>query len=162
MNEYRPLIALFWNAEVDRRRLAEQIDWVRAVGYGGFMVLPWHGIPYGVMTEAWLEAVEFALEQARQHDLEVWIWDDWLFPSGFGGGLVTADKAFWGRRLHLAIDIILEPEQSVSLVVPERSVAAGSVPIDKYTAPARSHCSRRATVCRLHGGLTGPACLYSS
>ena len=136
MNEYRPLIALFWNAGIDRLRLAEQIDWVRDAGYGGFMVLPWHGIPYGVMAEAWLEAVEFALDRARHHGLEVWIWDDWLFPSGFGGGLVTADNAFWGRRLHLAVDIILEPEQSVSLVVPERFVAAGAVPINKYTAPA--------------------------
>lgn len=89
--EFRPLMAFAWNAELDHGRLAEQIDWIKGEGFGGFMIIPTRGLPYEVMAEPWLEAVEFALKRAQEHGLEVWIWDDWSFPSGFGGGLVTAD-----------------------------------------------------------------------
>jgi len=131
-NEYRPLMAFGWNAKLDHNRLIEQIDWLKEAGYGGFLIEAWAGLPNQVMDEAWIDAVETAVKRAEQNGLEVWIWDDWTFPSGFGGGLVTADPAFRARRLHITYDVILEPRQSISLVAPERTVAAGVIPINKY------------------------------
>src|SRR5437763_1121296 len=129
---YRPMVAWGLNAELNDDRLAERLTWFKEIGYGGVLLIAEPGLPYGFMDDAWLDKVEVILKLARQKDLEVWVWDDWIFPSGFGGGLVTANPDFRARKLQVAVDMLLEAGQSVSLVVPERVIAAGSVRVNKY------------------------------
>lgn len=132
----RPIVFYCWNAALDHERLAGHIAWFKKVGLGGFIIMPLMGLPYAVLAEPWLRAVEFALEKAKALGLHVWIWDEWIFPSGMGGGLVTENPEFRARKLHLAMDVILEPGQSLSFTAPEKCIAAGVVGVNnKYNLP---------------------------
>jgi hypothetical protein len=135
---YRPLVAYAMNAPLERDALQQRVGWFHEIGYGGLMLVPWPGLPNGFMDDAWLESVGHVMDRAAELGLEVWIWDEWTFPSGFGGGLVTEDPRFRARRLHISHDLILEPSEEISLTVPERVVSGGWAPVNKYVyyAPA--------------------------
>jgi hypothetical protein len=49
---------------VDHQRLTRQIREFRAAGYGGFMIIPFPGLPYDFLAEPWLDAVGVALQEA--------------------------------------------------------------------------------------------------
>ena len=135
---FRPQVFYFLNARLDPQRIREQIGDMKKAGHGGFVVVPINGLPNAVMDDPWLDAMAAAAKRADELGMEMWIMEDWVFPSGFGGGLVTADPQFRGRRLRLATDVILEPGEALSLTAPPRTVSAGAVPIDKYTGPRGS------------------------
>jgi hypothetical protein len=80
--------------------------------------------------------VEFALSKAQEKGLEVWIFDDWLFPSGFGGGAVTSDVRYRAKTLKLVVNLLLEPGECFQMALPERFVAASVVAVDKAGNPA--------------------------
>jgi hypothetical protein len=101
--------------------------------------MPLPGLPYEFLDDSYMDAVEAALREARAAGLKVWIWDDWIFPSGYGGGLVTADPQYRARRLYLSMDVILEPGQSLSITAPPRTISAGAVPVDKHGGPAGAY-----------------------
>jgi len=135
---YRPLVAYALNARLEADALRERVDWFHQIGYGGLMIMAWPGLPNAFMDDDWLASVGHVLDRAADLELEAWIWDDWTFPSGFGGGLVTQEPRYRARRLHLAHNILLEPGEEVTLTAPQRLVAAGVVPVNKYAyyAPA--------------------------
>ncbi len=133
---FRPQVAWVWNAPPQLAIINEQIKWMKGMGFGGFVIVPWKGVSDTVLSESWFKGIEMALNEASAKELEVWIWDDWVFPSGFGGGLVTEDTTYRARRLHLSMDVILQPGETLSFTVPPRAVAAGSVPINKHTTPS--------------------------
>lgn len=130
--DYRPVI--FWgiNAEVEPDGISIQLDAFKRSGYGGVMILPWGGMPYGFMSEKWLDAVEWIIEGARERGMEVWIWDDWLFPSGFAGGVLGREVEHRSRRLKIMLDVVLEDGESFEMPVPPRAISAGVFPIDKF------------------------------
>lgn len=133
--KFRPVIAWAWNSTIKKERLAEQIQSMYDLGFGGFAIMPWWQLPYPFMSDQYLDFVEFALGKAEELALEVWIFDDWLFPSGFGGGVVTSDMRYRAKTLKLVVDLILEPGECFQMSLPERFVAAVVVAVDKYGTP---------------------------
>lgn len=132
---FRPVMIWAWNDTLKKGRLAEQIRSIIDLGFGGFAIMPWYQLPYSFMSESYLDGVEFALGKAEEKGLEVWIFDDWLFPSGFGGGGVTSDVRYRAKTLKLVVNILLEPGECFQMALPERFVAASVVPVDKYGNP---------------------------
>ena len=134
--KYRPVAAWAMNDRLEKRKLTGQLKSFRYLGYGGVMVIPWGGLPNQFMDDQWLDAVEHILGDAEKLGLDVWIWDDWCFPSGFGGGEVTKTPEFRAKKLKLVIDVVLEPGEKFSAIAPQRSLAAGYFPVDKFNNPS--------------------------
>jgi len=105
------------------------------------MIIPWSDLPYSFMSQDWLDAVDHVLQEAETLGLEVWIWDDWIFPSGFGGGEVTRNPRYMAKALRIAVDLVLEPGDDALVAVPARTVAAGVFPVDKFNNPSGGCCS---------------------
>lgn len=60
----------------------------------------WVENPY--LSEQWFSAVEIAADEAGKQGLEVWLYDEDGWPSGFAGGLVVAsDASLCIQRLRL-------------------------------------------------------------
>ena len=136
LGTFRPIVAWAWNDTIKKERLAGQIRSIGDLGFGGFAIMPWWQLPYSFMSDEFLDGVEFALSKAEEKGLEVWLFDDWLFPSGFGGGAVTSDVRYRAKTLKLVVNLLLEPGECFQMALPERFVAASLVAVDKYGNPA--------------------------
>lgn len=58
-------------------------------GVGGFFICARQGLEVPYLSKAWFERVEVAIQAAAAHGLEVWLYDEYPYPSGVAGGEVT-------------------------------------------------------------------------
>jgi hypothetical protein len=87
--DYLPIPFWFWNDVLDPREVRRQVREFHAKGIGGFFI---HGrmgriTPY--LGRRWMRCVREAVHEARRLGLQVWIYDEDNWPSGYGGGRVT-------------------------------------------------------------------------
>lgn len=132
---HRPILVWAMNDRMNEAESRRQLESFKGCGYGGVMVMPWGSLPYEFMSDEWLDRVGEILHASRELELEVWIWDDWIFGSGTAAGRVTAREEFRAKTLRVTVDMILEPGQSAGFVLPERAEVCGIFPIDKFGNP---------------------------
>ena len=58
-------------------------------GMGGFFIHSREGLETSYLSEGWMEQVDVAVREAKEKDMEVWIYDEDKWPSGCAGGLVS-------------------------------------------------------------------------
>lgn len=68
--------------------ILRHLDQYHAAGWG-VMLYPRSGLELEYLSDAWLERVRFIVKQAAQREMEVWIYDEYNWPSGHAKGLVT-------------------------------------------------------------------------
>lgn len=162
LQKFSPILHTGFAENYTKEQMREFTDWCLELGYSGFSV-------EGKATEKtndidkWLEGflrgVCYASEEAAKKDLEVWLFDEWGYPTGTAAGKTLQGNVQWrSKKLHLIYDIPLEAGQSVDLSLPKHFLAAASwhvgrdifggaleapcavMPIDgriKYTAAAK-------------------------
>ncbi|NOU96903.1 hypothetical protein GC093_27310 [Paenibacillus sp. LMG 31456] len=81
----------FWNGEMEDEQMKRQIEEMAHKGVGGFFICPRQGLKIPYLSEAWFEKVRTAVEIAKQHELEVWLYDEYPYPSGIAGGEVVLE-----------------------------------------------------------------------
>lgn len=70
-----------------KRQIKEMAD----KGIRGFFIHPRQGLSVPYLSEEWFRKVGIAIEEAKQRGLEVWLYDEYPYPSGVSGGLVVLD-----------------------------------------------------------------------
>lgn len=96
----RPLSFWSWNGQMSRNELMDQINDFYAQGFGGFFIHSRAGLEIGYMSDEWFEACRISVEQAKLLGMDVYIYDEDGWPSGFAGGLVPAlGEKYWFKRL---------------------------------------------------------------
>ena len=99
-NAFKPISFWSWNGLMEEEKIRWQIKEFNNKGFGGFFIHSRAGrlIPY--MGEQWMEACRCAIDEARIQGLDVWLYDEDGWPSGFAGGLVNGcGKDFWAKTL---------------------------------------------------------------
>lgn len=85
----RPRPLWFWNgplsAAATRSAIAKMDE---QCGYGGFAILPAHGLAPSFMSKAFLNHYRIAVEEAESRGMKVCLYDEYWFPSGSAGGLL--------------------------------------------------------------------------
>ena len=114
-NYFRPYVQWTLNDHVTRAGLSRQLRSFAACGFGGAMISPWGGTPYAFMSRSWLDRVAWAVELAAQQGLGVWLWDDWLFPSGFAGGVLGKEDRHKSKKLKVLVDLTVEAGEKVTV-----------------------------------------------
>ena len=79
----------FWNAKMDASEIAAQIQNFHLMGLGGFFIHARFGLETQYMSDEWLDAVEVAVNEAETYGMEIWFYDENLFPSGIGNTKVS-------------------------------------------------------------------------
>ena len=142
---FRPTVFLHLDHTKDAPTIRKWFKWCKGRGFGGVCLAPggrWEGER---MDEGWysaiLDASEAAVKAAAEFGLDIWIFDEWGYPSGTAGGLVAEDPQHRSKKLHVAVDYTLGPGERAEFILPERLVSAGAFPLNKYSfyAPA-GHC----------------------
>lgn len=89
-NRYKMISFWSWNMDMNESEVRSQIRGFAEQGFGGFFVHSRAGLTIEYMKEDWFKACEVAIEEAERLGLNVWIYDEDGWPSGFAGGKVPA------------------------------------------------------------------------
>ena len=91
------VVPLFWQHGEEHSVLLEELEAMRSSGIRAFIV---EARPFkGYLEQPWWDTLEFLCEQAERLGMELWIFDDGHFPSGFAGGLVKERRPDLTRLL---------------------------------------------------------------
>ena len=106
-NEFGVAPFWFWNDDLDEAKLIAQLDDFLAHGVGGFVLHPRVGLPRtcGFMSDAMLSMMKRVVDAAAERDMQVILYDEGMYPSGSGSGLVVAENASYRTRGMVAIDL---------------------------------------------------------
>ena len=86
--DYRPMPFWFWNHRLEKEEVELQVRLMAEAGCGGFFIHPRAGLKTPYLSEAWFEAVGWAIDAAEKHGIKAWLYDEDPFPSGAVGGQV--------------------------------------------------------------------------
>lgn len=88
-SEYRsePFWAL--NNRFEKPEFAKQIKGFKDMGFGGFFMHPRPGNQLEYMSEEFLDAIRFSIDEAKKNGLLSGLYDDDRWPSGYAGGNVA-------------------------------------------------------------------------
>ena len=67
-----------------------QIREMKKTGHGGFFMHARGGLQTEYLSPEWMACVEACLDEAGKQGMDGWLYDENGWPSGFGGGLVSA------------------------------------------------------------------------
>ncbi len=83
----------FWNGEMDYAEMEYQLREYYAKGIPGLYIHARFGIrdamPY--LGDAWFDRVRFTIEKAQEIGLQVWVYDEYNWPSGTAGQDIQKD-----------------------------------------------------------------------
>ena len=87
-SEYRPAPLWVWNTDVTEADIDRMLGELKAQGFGGALVHPRPGLVTEYQSDEWFRLWKYSLEKGRELGLQINIYDENSYPSGFGGGHV--------------------------------------------------------------------------
>jgi len=96
----------FWNARISAGGIRRQLAAMAAQGIRGIYLHPRQGLAQPYLSDAFLDLVEMAVDEAGKLGLSVHLYDEYPYPSGaVGGRVVQSDPGLAGSRLrHIGWD----------------------------------------------------------
>lgn len=89
--QYRIHPFWFWNGEMDDAQIRSQINEMHEKGVGGFFLCARQGLTIPYLSQAWFDKVRLAVEYAGAKEMQVWLYDEYPYPSGIAGGEVILE-----------------------------------------------------------------------
>ncbi len=135
-NRYKPIFNLYdYGEPLTEEAINNQLKEIRDKGFGGIGINGRTNNKELKSVDEWLSVymqnVKIYCDTAKQLDLEVWIFDEWGFPSGGASGLVLTEENR-AKKLNKAIDITLEAGETLNIPAPERLLSVGVFPVDRF------------------------------
>ena len=88
--EFSTLPFFVWDGEVTEAVIDRHLAEDRAQAIKGVFIHPRPGMITPYLSERWFSLVRYTVDQARSHGMQVWLYDENSYPSGFAGGNVPA------------------------------------------------------------------------
>ena len=123
-----------WNANVTEGKIDSMLLEFKAKAFGGVFVHPRPGLITPYLSKTWHDLYRYTVQRGKALGLEVWIYDENSYPSGFAGGHVpeAMPSAYnQGQMLHLRKASNVDPADQVFMVL--KSTAAGFQKVDQKT-----------------------------
>ena len=100
LSKYKSIPFWSWNSKLDEGELCRQIDDMHQAGMGGFIIHARTGLQEEYLGEKWFSCISACLQKAKSLQMQVWIYDENGWPSGFVGGKLLENEAFCARFLE--------------------------------------------------------------
>lgn len=99
-SEFSPIPFWFWNDELSKSKIIEQIHDFHAKEVDGFVIHPRMGMPRTMpyLSEPYLDLVEAAVAEADQLGMKVILYDEGMYPSGSACGMVVKQNPQYASR----------------------------------------------------------------
>lgn len=88
---YRSMPLWVWNGKVTEAELDRMLTELKDTGFGGLFVHPRPGMITEYLSDDWFKMYEYTVRRGKELGLEVWIYDENSYPSGFAGGHVPQE-----------------------------------------------------------------------
>ncbi|MDR3269388.1 MAG: hypothetical protein LBT83_10025 [Tannerella sp.] len=88
--EFRTAPLWVWNTRITRELIDSSLGELKKQGFGGVFVHPRPGLITEYLSDEWFDLFRYAVEVGKKSDMNVWIYDENSYPSGFAGGHVPA------------------------------------------------------------------------
>ncbi len=90
-----------WNDDVNTEEIERQLTDFSKGCFSGVIIHSRAGLRIPYLEEEWFELYRFTVKLAKKLELEVWIYDEDGWPSGFAGGRVLAlGENHWAKKLN--------------------------------------------------------------
>lgn len=117
--------------------VCRQLDTFAGAGWGVVLYPRW-GLELEYLGDAWFERIRCIAEQASARSVEVWLYDEFCWPSGHAKGLVTRDhEELAAQVLYLERDGTHRLERvpgAANLLMPEATRRFREVTHERYAA----------------------------
>ncbi len=108
----------FWNGDMRKEEIVRQIKEMKAKGIPGFLIHPRQGMEVPYMSKEFFDRVKIAVQAAKENDMEVWLYDEYPYPSGICGGEVLLERPeLRSRRLEKVVETV-EGGREIKLFAP--------------------------------------------
>ncbi|MBC9930180.1 glycosyl hydrolase [Chitinophaga qingshengii] len=77
-----------WNTKVTKNNIDSMLLDYSKNDFGGIIIHPRPGLITEYLSKEWFDLFEYAVQQGKKLGLNIWIYDENSYPTGFGGGLV--------------------------------------------------------------------------
>ena len=79
-----------WNDLITREKIEIQLKDYKDHGIDVVFIHPRPGLITEYLSREWIELTRYAVDKASELDMEIWLYDENSYPSGFAGGHVPA------------------------------------------------------------------------
>ncbi len=80
-----------WNTKVTYADIDRMLGELKEQGFGGAFVHPRPGLITDYLSDEWFDLYKYSLKVGKELGLDIWIYDENSYPSGFAGGHVPAE-----------------------------------------------------------------------
>ena len=115
--KYRPAPLWVWNDRMTPDLIDFQLTQLAGHGFGGAFVHPRPGLVTEYLSDEWFALWGHALEKAKELGMQLSIYDENSYPSGFAGGHVSAACPEALSTL-MACSIVRDPAR-----IPQKTIA---------------------------------------
>ncbi len=136
LRRYAPILHTGFAENYTAEQMRNFVTLVRERGYSGFSVEGKSSTGPTTDIDGWVDGymrgLALACEEAKKQGLDVWIFDEWGYPTGTAAGRTMAGHPEWrSKKLHCAFDVILEEGQTLSVTAPPHLLAAAAWHVDR-------------------------------
>ena len=89
--EYTTAPFFVWNAEITKEGIDSFLYDFKKQGSSQVFIHPRPGLVTEYLSEKWFDLFRHAVEKGKELGMNIWIYDENSYPSGFGGGHVPAE-----------------------------------------------------------------------
>lgn len=87
--EYRSAPLWVWNADVKEADIDRMLGELKEQGFGGAFIHPRPGMITEYLSDEWFHLYKYSVEKGKELGMDIWIYDENSYPSGFAGGHVN-------------------------------------------------------------------------
>jgi hypothetical protein len=109
-----------WNTKVTKEIIDSMMITFKVKAFGGVFVHPRPGLITEYLSQDWFKLFQYTVQKGKQLGLNVWIYDENSYPSGFAGGLVNdemPESYNQGQMLQLTKGTVLNEKNTQNLFV---------------------------------------------
>ena len=88
--EFSTVPFFVWNGEITETVIDRELKDFSEQGVRAFIIHPRPGLITEYLSERWFQLVRYTVDRAKKLGMEVWLYDENSYPSGFAGGHVPA------------------------------------------------------------------------
>ena len=90
-SEFRTAPFMVWNSKVTEAEIDRMLKEFKEAGCGGVFIHPRPGMITEYMSDDWYSLYRHTVDKGKEMGMDIWIYDENSYPSGFAGGHVPQE-----------------------------------------------------------------------